>query len=649
MFSATLGAAHLLAAIALVAMAFLAVRNARTAQAAGVGVFLAGIALAAGGYGVELAYDAIQVKGQGRALYLAGGGLIGPAFLLLALWLAGDDPGARPRKILAIFVLPSGLGLLAVANGAHELFFRPIGVAPGAVGSLTFQPGILFWPYVLILLGFVVGGIVILARASATISMRHRAAVRQLVVLSVFPVLLGYLSVIGWELFGSFSALPASLVVVGIAFFSVILRNEFLDLRPVARDLLMERFPDGIIVIDRSDMIVDHNAEALRLLDLTPPILGRSASEVLASVPRATARALLGTQVEVELSGRILELRVARLTRRNGRDAGIVLQIHDCTDTRNAERALAASLHRESQLGALGRALSVARPLEDLPGIALPLIGQIVEADECSMQIDVNGVALGATWTPETGVRACEERGLLALTRNVHGLTLMLDAHGTSAGVLSCARGRAFEPADEAVAETARWMLANALSNTLLIHEMERAARTDPLTGLENRASFLKAGEREVSISRRHHRPLALALCDLDHFKSFNDRFGHACGDAILVETARRILESVRATDVVCRWGGEEFAILMPDADLANGRAVAERVRRSFEARPFDLDVGNTVVTISIGVAALDHGSAEWLAALTERADRALYGAKRAGRNRVEIDEQLLFSGIGQT
>ena len=167
--------------------------------------------------------------------------------------------------------------------------------------------------------------------------------------------------------------------------------------------------------------------------------------------------------------------------------------------------------------------------------------------------------------------------------------------------------------------------------------ELERLARTDPLTGLFNRRHMDALGDREIERSRRSRAPLAVMLADVDHFKRINDRYGHAVGDEVLVEMAARLQANVRGGDLVARWGGEEFCVLLADTDDQGARLAAERVRRAIAQRPFETSAGPLKVTLSLGVVALDDGPAR-LSSLLRQADAALYTAKSAGRNRVVVE-----------
>ena len=163
-------------------------------------------------------------------------------------------------------------------------------------------------------------------------------------------------------------------------------------------------------------------------------------------------------------------------------------------------------------------------------------------------------------------------------------------------------------------------------------------AITDGLTGLHNRRYMESHMATLVEQAAARAKPLAVLVLDLDYFKSVNDTYGHDAGDDVLREFSERLKKSIRGIDLACRYGGEEFVVVMPDTDMTVAGMVAERLRRRIAGEPFNVGKqAQTIdVTISIGMAALLPG--DNAAAILKRADQALYRAKRDGRNRVVAD-----------
>ena len=166
-----------------------------------------------------------------------------------------------------------------------------------------------------------------------------------------------------------------------------------------------------------------------------------------------------------------------------------------------------------------------------------------------------------------------------------------------------------------------------------VLRQAERNAHTDALTGLGNRHWMRTMFEREVTRALHANKALCLMMIDVDNFKAFNDQYGHIAGDSVLVAVAEALREYLRPTDLVARFGGDEFAVLLPDLQIKQARQTAERIRQQIAGlSPPSL---STAVTVSIGIA--DRTDDDDVATLVQRADAAMYDAKEAGRNRVAV------------
>ncbi len=194
-----------------------------------------------------------------------------------------------------------------------------------------------------------------------------------------------------------------------------------------------------------------------------------------------------------------------------------------------------------------------------------------------------------------------------------------------------------FTEEDAALALAFANQVSVALENTRLFSEAQTQAITDSLTGIYNRRGLFQVGDFEITRARRIGRPFSTLLLDIDHFKRVNDHYGHALGDQALRILAERCRMGSRNVDIVGRYGGEEFVLLLTETHLEAAYMVAERLRRSIMDTPFQTDAGPLRVTISIGVA--EASNDETLKELIQRADIALYEAKNQGRNCVVISE----------
>ena len=221
------------------------------------------------------------------------------------------------------------------------------------------------------------------------------------------------------------------------------------------------------------------------------------------------------------------------------------------------------------------------------------------------------------------------------------GIAIPLRRGARTLGVLALygrRSGGPFGPDEVHLLQSLVRQAETAIENTFLYEEATRLSITDGLTGLWNRRLFDLRMSEELQRAIRFQEPFGLLLVDLDHFKSVNDKFGHQAGDAVLIELARRLTEATREVDVVTRFGGEEFALILPKTPQAGTMRLASKVREVVAEDPFTAGNESISVTVSVGAAAYpDHGlsAAELLAA----ADAALYRAKANGRDRVEEAE----------
>lgn len=165
------------------------------------------------------------------------------------------------------------------------------------------------------------------------------------------------------------------------------------------------------------------------------------------------------------------------------------------------------------------------------------------------------------------------------------------------------------------------------------LESLRRKNMLDPLTGLPNRSGFMDRAQQEYERAIRYAHPLSALVVDIDHFKSVNDRYGHLAGDTVIMEVGSVIANSLRASDFVCRYGGEEFVVLLPETTEDQALSVGEKIRHAVRQCPFAFRDRRVQVTVSVGVAQL--GPRQSIVDLIERADVALYSAKAAGRDRV--------------
>lgn len=222
-------------------------------------------------------------------------------------------------------------------------------------------------------------------------------------------------------------------------------------------------------------------------------------------------------------------------------------------------------------------------------------------------------------------------------TRSRHTCHYNLKLGDIDLGGLTFRRRGKFSEAETVVLEKLLCCLLYPLRNALLYRDALALAQKDSLTGICNRAALDDALETEVSLAGRHRTPLSIVVFDIDHFKSINDRYGHSMGDQAIKTVVKCAQSCARSTDMLFRYGGEEFVMLLRNTSLDGARLLAERIRRKVEKLECQGKRKPITMTISAGVAALEAG--EKAHSLFERADQSLYAAKHGGRNKVCVSE----------
>lgn len=222
-----------------------------------------------------------------------------------------------------------------------------------------------------------------------------------------------------------------------------------------------------------------------------------------------------------------------------------------------------------------------------------------------------------------------------------HSSTYRLVVAGEPLGEITFSRRRKFLKAETHILETLLCGLVYPLRNALLYHLAIEAAQRDPLTGVNNRAALHTTMAREIGLAHRHGSPLSLLAMDIDHFKRVNDTYGHAVGDCVIKAVAAAAQAGIRSSDIVFRYGGEEFLILLSNTSSEGAMLLAERLRRRIAETDIICDGRHISTTVSVGIGCLQ--PADTADTLFARADRALYDAKAAGRNccrlRVEVPQ----------
>jgi diguanylate cyclase (GGDEF)-like protein len=596
--------------------------------------------------------------------------------------------GRRPARgwAAAIWAVPVATIALALTNERHHLIWSGFSQAAGAREQLlVYGHGTFFWIHAgySYLLLFATTVFLLLAYFRFKGLFRKQA----LTLLLAFPLpwvanALYLAGLAGAERGYDFT--PIGFAFSGLFLLWAMFRLQLVDLVPVARERIIDSMGEALFILDEAGRLAATNPAARRLMaEVGGPaetvreskLLGKSAAELVPGWPELSgplgAPDTMEREIPLDRNGtpRFFDLRLSPILGQGTLVTGWVAVLYDITRVKKAETEAVETRNIAETLREAGLTLSSKLDFKQISALILDLLKRVIPYDIGAF-LTVEGTELklaaikrpkdslnliGETF-PVAGSRLCNtavqkkqplisaiddpDDVLLPLRpeqdiRSFLGVPVVLRDRVTGLIALYNSGGRAFTEEDARVAELFGSQVAIAMDNSRRVELMEKQAVTDELTGLYNRRAFGTLGEREVGRARRYQRPLALILFDIDHFKDVNDSYGHLIGDHVLVVLTKLVTGTTRATDIVCRYGGEEFIVLMPEASREEGLAMAERLRQEISRMTVVTEGGTLSLTVSLGVAALRREDDESLESLIARADRAMYQAKAAGRNMV--------------
>jgi diguanylate cyclase (GGDEF)-like protein/PAS domain S-box-containing protein len=649
-FAAVLGANALLTG-------FLALRVWRKSHVPGsraFGATMAALAIWAGGYAGETLAPSVGAKTAWLRFENLGIATLAPLFFLFALRYTGGSVAAFRRAAGVVFVVPL-LTLLVLFSGAGASFhYTSVRPFSDSGGPLVVAGGP--WYHVQTVHSYLLmaAGTALILRAMLRRPQRYRApaAILLLGIAAPWAANVTYLAGRVWPgLSSPVDFTPLAFGVLGLVYGVGVFGLRLLDLVPVARDAVLEGLPDAVIVLDSEDRVVDVNhAAATRLGSRSVDLVGRRVDLALSSWPALGAHVREGTEKPRTLAWSgpppgWLEVSVSPLLDRTGRRAGRVVVARDVTARHAAGeqiRLLSAAIGSTASAVAISDPKGVCLwvnpaftrttgyPPEEIVGQPLSRLksGAHNEAFYASLW---KTILSGDVWVGEIVNRHRDGH----LYTEEQTISPVRDEGGQITHFVAVKQDvterRRMEEGLRAANETLQVQLAEIEA---LQAKLRDQAIRDSLTGVFNRRYLSETLGRETARARRDSRAYAVVILDLDHFKRINDTYGHKAGDRVLVAFGELLRAHTREGDLVCRYGGEEFVVLMPGSSAVSAARRAEVWRTALEAQHFSLKGEDVAITLSAGVACYPDDGSDGEAVLNA-ADEALYRAKGSGRNNV--------------
>ena len=571
-----------------------------------------------------------------------GAAFVTPFFLLFFINYPQKRLHLNWKIITAILLIPVATLIAVFTNDLHHLFWTGFLPINGISNGYIFLHGPLYW----IGIGYeYLCGLAVIILISEDI--RHSFGIYRtqslwLLFSSAFPFVSSVIYDLGLTPIPGIEILPIGFSISGLGLVFSIAFLKMFDIIPVSRSLLVENLQDGLIVLDNHMRVVDINPAARKLLGANQIKAGAE----FQSIPENFHSALLDKSKSTEVickNGKTENLLFipSHLTDEKGRPAGFMYVIRDMTEIRAIEKALLQSQSRYQ---------SLIEDVLDISTVGICILDKnfnVVWANQTvanywmTEQVDLLGMDFRKavqnlpTEIIENGSRLIGEillsyhSGYFMEDVEIHfnhqeedrpDKVLQYSSRPITVGYFTGGRIEQFVDITE---------------QKTLQNKIELLAITDELTGIYNRRGLMELGRHDFNRARRTNTQLGVIYFDIDFFKKMNDKFGHLQGDAILIETIQRVESCLRDMDTFARFGGDEFVILIPEADQGQTMEIAERIRKKISSSPMIIGEIKVQVNLSLGISQIR--PTDNLTGLLNRADQAMYRAKQSGRARIEI------------
>lgn len=578
-----------------------------------------------------------------------------------------------------LWVFPLVTLALAHTNEFHNLIWTDITIpADSPLNIAIYDHGTWFYVFTLFSYASLLLGTVWMIKKFLAFPKRRRVQSIIIIVVMSISWTSNILYVLGFNPLLGLDITPISFSIIALIISWFVFRNQLFDVLPFALNRMVNNMSDGLIVIDPDDIILEINPAALSITGYEGPNpIGMTIWDMFDDfkdqIVPLKGETDLHTEIELAGGSKVLDVKVDSILGEDGVDSGQVITIRDITDKNRIMKFEEEQRRLAEALADTAAAINSSLDLDEVLERILGNVGKVVPHDTANIALMdekgflhfVKGIGFDKhaeydrilTYEP----RLEEIPNMREMARNLSpsiNANTELDSKwvkvpgsewirsyigapihfkGKVLGFINLDAGipdffnEDHLPRLQAFADQA----AVALQNAQLYEEMQHLAVTDSLTGLFNRRYFFAFVENEIARSKRYEKDLSLIMMDIDQFKLVNDSYGHPVGDQVIKMVAEISLENLRRVDVMCRFGGEEFAVLLPETPKEEAILAAERICRKIEAAKLKVSGDAVEVTVSLGVAGLDD-SIHTLNEMIAAADKALYQAKQVGRNCVQ-------------
>ena len=592
--------------------------------------------------GLKIILAKIDAVGYNSALSL---------FVLFAMYHAGFDEWADKKWLRALlFLIPLSNIMLIATNELHGWVWQGFMPVEGNIVVFKHGPGFIW----VALTGYLMMSsmIAIFWMASRKGSDISRRQSRILFYASLFPLVANMIYLFGVKGAAGVDWSSITFSITGLLFVWALYGSRLLDISPIARDNLVNSLSDGMIALDIQNRIIDINQTASEMFASSPAnLFGKDLAEI-APLSRSFLELPLEQEIKTELevgsvNKRYFDMLISPLRDGSKKIIGRLIISRNITERKENELRFLQLTQAVEQspssviITDLKGNIEYVNPqfslltgftYEEAVGKKTSIVKSGYTPEE-TYQDMWKTIFAGHAWRGEFLNR--KKNGELYWEQAV--MAPVLDGEGKILNFIAVKEDITAQKEAEAKLRNANIQLESQLKEIQkLQHTLHEQAVRDALTGLHNRRYLNETLGRELARAERGGYSICFALIDIDRFKSINDKYGHATGDTVLIHLANQLLKYTRTGDIICRYGGEEFLIILPNTKTEAAAQIAERWRATIEESKISENDVEISVTISCGISEFPV-DASTEAEIIEAADKALYAAKYNGRNQVVL------------
>jgi len=600
------------------------------------------------------------------------------------------------RFFLLFFIIPVITLVLAWTNSYHHLIWQKISLIDlYRLKLLQLDYGTWFWIHIFYSQSLYLSGMYFLIQYYFNTQKNLRFQARFIIMAGLIPGISSILYLSDYNPLPMVDLTSLSFAISGILIVWGLYYHKFLDIIPIARDTLIENMRDGIIVVDLKNRIVDINPAAEIIINQSfKDVIGQPTTQILAeisdwiSLSKETKTPVKVLNIGEGKNKKVFVLNLSPLSDANDQLIGHTIVFHNNTESHILNNNLKDQADRLAVLYEIGKAITSTLETSDLLELIYKQLSQIISCDAYFVSIylpeehmldirilidkgkrypplKVNASEGFSSWIVKNRVPLLIQDlrkeinslpvkpimiGDKQLTRSWLGVPMQIDNDLIGLLAVASYQPNVFDEMDQLLLEQIAQQAVLSIQNARIHEEVSRQAKLDSLTGVFNHNHFIERLYENTESALTTLNPLSLIMLDIDHFKIYNDTYGHVVGDQVLKLTVQAIQSHIKKTDTVGRWGGEEFGVILPNTTISQAKMVTDRIRHTLSELPLFNVEGKTIPkpTISQGIATLpDHTSD--VDELVIIADRALYLAKERGRDQVVVGKPSQSSQPSQS